>query len=141
MKSKFTIYTPMPNQRAPGQKQVITLMDEEFVREIGDAMVKAGYSDRSAFIRDAVFEKLKAMNIHCDYTLAMAPPRAGKGGPKSKASAGGVNIINSKHVTVKSSARVAAGAGMEGKKPVSDSAVANHSTVRLETHKKKWKHG
>ena len=70
----------MTNQRAAGQKQIITLMDESFVHKIESGMAMAGYSDRSKFIRDAVFEKLKRLGIGCDYTLAMAPPRAGKGG-------------------------------------------------------------
>ncbi|MEI8342271.1 MAG: ribbon-helix-helix domain-containing protein [Verrucomicrobiota bacterium] len=75
----------MPNQRAAGQKQVITLMDESFVRRIESGMKMAGYSDRSKFIRDAVFEKLQRLGIPCDYTLAMAPSRTGKGGPKTAA--------------------------------------------------------
>lgn len=72
----------MPNQRAAGQKQIITLMDEKFLREIETGMARAGYSDRSKFIRDAVFEKLQKLGIACDYTLAMAPSRTGKGGPR-----------------------------------------------------------
>jgi hypothetical protein len=72
----------MPNQRAAGQKQVITLMDVNFVREIESGMAVAGYSDRSKFIRDAVFEKLQRLGVACNYVLAMAPPRTGKGGPK-----------------------------------------------------------
>jgi len=80
------IYTPeMPNQRAAGQKQIITLMDEHFVREIESGMAAAGYSDRSKFIRDAVFEKLQRLGIKCDYTIAMAPSRTGKGGPRATA--------------------------------------------------------
>lgn len=65
----------MPGQRAPGQKQVLTMMDEGFLRDIAAAMRRAGYSDRSKFIRDAIFEKLRKMNIAVDYSAAMAPTR------------------------------------------------------------------
>ena len=72
----------MPSKRAAGQRQVLIWMDEDFLGEIDQAMRNHGYSDRSKFIRDAVHEKLVSMNITVDYRLAMAPSRAGKGGPK-----------------------------------------------------------
>jgi hypothetical protein len=75
----------MPNQRAAGQKQIITLMDRNFLLEIEAGMTRAGYSDRSKFIRDAVFEKLQRLGIRCNYILAMAPSRVGKGGVKPEA--------------------------------------------------------
>ena len=65
----------MPGQRAPGQKQVLTMFDERFLAEIDAAMRRAGYSDRSKFIRDAVYEKLKTHGVHVNYTMAMAPTR------------------------------------------------------------------
>ena len=52
------------------------MMDERFLTEIARAMRRAGYSDRSKFIRDAVFEKLKRAGVIVDYEMAMAPPRA-----------------------------------------------------------------
>ena len=74
----------MPGQRAPGQKQVLTMFDEDFLSEIADAMRRAGYSDRSKFIRDAVYDKLIKLGIRCNYKVAMAPDRTGKGGRPKK---------------------------------------------------------
>lgn len=68
----------MPGQRAKGQKQVLTMFDEKFLSEIERSMRGVGYSDRSKFIRDAVFEKLQRAGIRVNYTLAMAPSRLGK---------------------------------------------------------------
>lgn len=73
----------MPIKRPASQKQIITLMDENFLRRIESGMMTAGYSDRSKFIRDAVFEKLRRLDVACNYKLAMAPSRTGKGGSKT----------------------------------------------------------
>ena len=51
------------------------MMDTEFLRQIAIAMSRAGYSDRSKFIRDAVYEKLLKLRIPVTYKLAMAPSR------------------------------------------------------------------
>jgi hypothetical protein len=72
----------MPNQRAPGQKQVLTMMKEEFLAEIDSATAKLGYSDRSALIRDAVYEKMERCGVKVPAQFKTAPPRTGKGGRK-----------------------------------------------------------
>lgn len=58
------------------------MMDEDFLRDIERSLARAGYSDRSSFIRDAVFEKLATNGIRVDYQRALAPSRSGKGGAK-----------------------------------------------------------
>jgi metal-responsive CopG/Arc/MetJ family transcriptional regulator len=65
----------MAGQRGPNQRQVLVMFDSSFLREVDRAFRKAGYSERSKFIRDAVFEKLRRMGIHCDYEAALAPMR------------------------------------------------------------------
>jgi len=67
----------MANQRGADQKAVIVMMSEEFVDLIDSSFPTLGFSDRSAFIREAVRVKLGAAPA-----LAAAPSRAGKGGPK-----------------------------------------------------------
>ena len=75
---KFYIH-PMPNQRSPGQVLINVPVKESFRRELNDCVRKSGYLDRSAFIRDAIREKLIRMGIippeKCD-----PPSRIGKGG-------------------------------------------------------------
>ena len=51
-------------------------MDTEFVNEIARNLRRGGYSDRSAFIRDAVYEKLRRLGVNVAYVKALAPPRA-----------------------------------------------------------------
>ena len=52
------------------------MMDTEFVNEIARNLRRGGYSDRSAFIRDAVYEKLRRLGVNVAYVKALAPPRA-----------------------------------------------------------------
>jgi len=72
----------MPGQRAEGQKQIITMMKEEFVSEIEASLSKMGYADRSAFIREAVYEKMDRMGIKVPKEYHVAPVRTGAGGAK-----------------------------------------------------------
>jgi Arc/MetJ-type ribon-helix-helix transcriptional regulator len=65
----------VPNVRGEGQKPVLIMMDEEFIDEIARNLARAGYSDRSSFVRDAVFEKLRRLGIKVDYSKALAPTR------------------------------------------------------------------
>ncbi len=64
----------MSGQRGPGQKPILVVFDVGFLRDIALAM-KGRYSDRSKFIRDAVYEKLVKLGIQTDYKRAMAPSR------------------------------------------------------------------
>jgi len=70
----------MPNKRAKGQKGVLVNMRETFLDEIDRSLPEAGYSDRSTFIRDAVYEKLVAMGFDVAAIEKTAPSRVGKGG-------------------------------------------------------------
>lgn len=44
--------------RGEGQKAIILMVREEFLREIDAAFPEYGYSDRASFIREAVYELL-----------------------------------------------------------------------------------
>jgi hypothetical protein len=70
----------VPNQRAPGQKLLPIAVDEKFLRELDSGLSKAGYRNRSQFIRDAIVEKLTRVGVSLPKELAMPPHRMGKGG-------------------------------------------------------------
>lgn len=67
----------MPNQRSPGQKLIAFPLDGELLAELDKVR---GSVNRSQFIREALAAKL---GIKLD--IAVAPDRAGKGGPKKRA--------------------------------------------------------
>jgi hypothetical protein len=68
----------VPNQRAPGQKLLPIAVDENFLRELDAGLARAGYRNRSQFIRDAIIEKLKRAGISMPAELALPPNRMGK---------------------------------------------------------------
>jgi Arc/MetJ-type ribon-helix-helix transcriptional regulator len=70
----------VPNQRAPGQKLLPIAVDEKFLRELDAGLARAGYRNRSQFIRDAIVEKLKRAGVSLPAELAMPPHRIGKSG-------------------------------------------------------------
>lgn len=107
----------METKRAEGRKQVLTWWDEELLTKIQLGMRMAGYSDRSRFIRDAVVEKLQRLGIEVNPSLAAAPSRLGKGGPKIKAKQiGAVTNHGTIHQTFSPAASSsAAGAEKKGK--------------------------
>lgn len=70
----------VPGQRGSGQKQVIVVMKESFLSIIDGNLERMGFSDRAAFIRKAVAEKLGVT----DKSLITPPSRAGKGGRPRK---------------------------------------------------------
>ncbi len=74
----------MPGQRAPGQKSVLIMMRDEFLAQIDGQLTKAGYPDRSSFIRDAVYEKLRKLGYSLPPSMKTPPSRAGKGGRRKK---------------------------------------------------------
>ena len=75
------IYTPrMPNKRSAGQKGVLIMMDEAFRNEIDAALPKTGFDDRSAFIRNAVYEKMREIGVNISSEIKSKPSRVGKGG-------------------------------------------------------------
>lgn len=69
----------MPSQRAPGQKLLPIAVDEKFLRELDAGLSKAGYRNRSQFIRDAIVEKLTRVGVTLSKELALPPHRIGKG--------------------------------------------------------------
>ena len=74
----------MSNQRAPGQKLLPIAVDENFLRELDAGLARAGYRNRSQFIRDAIIEKLMRVGVHLPKELALPPHRIGKGGVSGK---------------------------------------------------------
>ena len=76
------VYTKaVPNQRAPGQKLMPIPVDEQFLRELDAGLSRAGYQNRSQFVRDAIVEKLKRAGVSIPKELAMAPNRFSKTAP------------------------------------------------------------
>jgi Arc/MetJ-type ribon-helix-helix transcriptional regulator len=73
----------VPNQRAEGQKLLPIAVDEKFLRELDAGLARAGYRNRSQFIRDAIVEKLTRAGIVVPRELALPPHRLGKG-PEAK---------------------------------------------------------
>ena len=70
----------MRNERGTGQKLIPIPANEKFIKELNDGFRKAGYSNRSQFIRDAIVEKLSRMGIEIPREFSVAPDRIGKGG-------------------------------------------------------------
>jgi len=68
----------MPNQRAPGQVLMPIPVDTKFLKELDSGMQRAGYKNRSQFVRDAVVEKLKRAGVTIPKELAMPPDRVGR---------------------------------------------------------------
>ncbi|MGD0744063.1 MAG: ribbon-helix-helix domain-containing protein [Verrucomicrobiota bacterium] len=68
----------MPNQRAAGQKLLPIAVDEKFLRELDAGLARAGYRNRSQFIRDAIVEKLTRAGIAMPRELALPPHRIGR---------------------------------------------------------------
>ena len=67
------------NQRAAGQKLLPIAVDEKFLCELDAGLTRAGYRNRSQFIRDAIVEKLTRAGIALPKELALPPHRIGKG--------------------------------------------------------------
>lgn len=74
----------MPNVRAKDQRGILIMMDQQFRDEIDAAFPRFGYTDRSTFIRDAVYKRLGEMGVSLPASLKAAPSRAGKGGRSKK---------------------------------------------------------
>lgn len=73
----------MPNVRGKDQKGVLVMMRESFLKEIDAALPKAGFSDRSKFIREAIYQRLRSLGFGIDPVESTAPSRKGKGGRPS----------------------------------------------------------
>jgi hypothetical protein len=68
----------MPNQRGPGQKLMPVPVDDKFLRELHTGMKRAGYRNRSQFVRDAIVEKLKRAGFSVPKNLAVPRGRTAK---------------------------------------------------------------
>lgn len=68
------------------------MLDDKFRAEIDKALPRAGFSDRSSFIRNAVYKRLAALGVEIPLELTTAPSRAGKGGPKKKRKSRNVTV-------------------------------------------------
>ena len=75
--------TCVSNQRAKGQKLLPIAVDEKFIEELDAGLARAGYRNRSQFIRDAIIEKLKRAGVVMPKELAFPPPRMRKGADAS----------------------------------------------------------
>ena len=62
---------------------VTTMFREEFLAELDACLDKLGYSDRSQFIRDAIYDYLSRKGHTLPPILKAAPSRKGKGGTPS----------------------------------------------------------
>ena len=80
-------------------------MQESFLEEIDAKLASMGYSDRSAFIRDAVYAEMARNGVTLPPAMKTAPQRKGKGGRPRK-DAGESNIVPMKE---EPSAKVAEG--------------------------------
>jgi Arc/MetJ-type ribon-helix-helix transcriptional regulator len=74
----------VPNVRAQNLKQIIVMMQEDFIQDIDDNITALGFSNRAEFIRQAVHEKLAKAGVKIDAGKTTAPSRAGKGGRPRK---------------------------------------------------------
>lgn len=82
----MVLYTPMPGQRAKGQKLIPIPMSEKFRAALDKAIQREGFENRSAFIRKAVEEKLNQLGYPVPKEDTVAPSRQGKGGRKKVSS-------------------------------------------------------
>lgn len=72
----------MTTKRGTDQKLLPFAARAEFIAELDKALRKLKVTNRSQFIRDAIVEKLRLMGVKLPETLAAAPDRFGKGGPR-----------------------------------------------------------
>lgn len=78
----------MPNQRAVDQVLLPFTAKEEFVDELDKALRQLGISNRSQFIRDAIYEELKRKGIMLPKGLTAATERFGNRAPRNIDGAG-----------------------------------------------------
>ena len=61
--------------RSPGQKLIPVPAKEQFINRLNSGVKRAGYSNRSQFIRDAIVEKLENHGVKLPGNLAEPPAR------------------------------------------------------------------
>jgi hypothetical protein len=67
----------MPNKRAPNQKLIAFPVDAEFERSLEKCLESRGITNKSQFIRDAIYEKLARLGMEVPRELKEAPVRFG----------------------------------------------------------------
>jgi hypothetical protein len=67
----------MPNKRAPNQKLIAFPVDAEFERSLEKCLRAHGITNKSQFIRDAIYEKLSRLGMEVPAALKEAPVRFG----------------------------------------------------------------
>lgn len=73
----------MADRHASGTRLITLYMKVSLIEAIDEALERAHYSDRSLFIRDAVYEKLTiGLGIPLPHSITLAPGRKGVGGRK-----------------------------------------------------------
>jgi hypothetical protein len=67
----------MPNKRAPNQKLIAFSVDAEFERSLERCLQRCGITNKSQFIRDAIYEKLSRLGMEVPAVLKEPPGRFG----------------------------------------------------------------
>jgi len=84
----------MPNQRAKGQKLLPVMASEEFIQALDANLSRAGYSNRSQFVRDAILEKLMRARIAIPVDLSLSPSRTNPGSYAPNDKPGSPYVLN-----------------------------------------------
>jgi len=67
----------MPNKRAPNQKLIAFPVDADFERSLEKCLHACGITNKSQFIRDAIYEKLSRLGMNVPASLKEPPVRFG----------------------------------------------------------------
>lgn len=67
----------MPSKRAPNQKLIAFPVDAEFERSLEKCLQACGITNKSQFIRDAIYEKLSRLGMEVPAALKEPPVRFG----------------------------------------------------------------
>ena len=86
------ISTSMAGKRSDNQKGILVYMDEDFLKEIDRIYPREGYSDRTTFIKQSVYEMIHGLGIKLPAHLKASPSRKGKGGKPTHVSYGSIHI-------------------------------------------------
>ncbi|PYK99353.1 MAG: hypothetical protein DME19_08845 [Verrucomicrobia bacterium] len=70
-------YELLPNKRAPNQKLIAFPVDAEFERSLEACLHACGITNKSQFIRDAIYEKLSRLGMKVPASLKEPPVRFG----------------------------------------------------------------
>jgi len=77
----------MPNQRGKDQKLIAFPVKSNFEEALENGLRKKRVSNKSQFIRDAIYEKLGRLGISIPAELKESPPRYGNSSSKPDAAA------------------------------------------------------